>query len=255
MRVGLSAVAGTSTTGRCRRTGTAAGAGSRSPGARSHSWGNGRCRTRRHCRRRTGSAIWCSCVGASGRYPRPARRNVFDHARRHAGFLTAGAGRCMFDSHRGKGTAGVEFLAPSTWADALAARSEHPGAVPIAGGTDVMVELNFDRHRPDVLIDLTRVPELGEWSRSDDGGIRLGAGVTFARVMTELAEHGSRAGDGVPDRRLAADPGARHGRRQPGLGLPGRRRAPGAARDRRRRRGRVGARGRGRSRSRTSSPA
>ena len=82
----------------------------------------------------------------------------------------------------------MEFLAPSTWADALAARSEHPGAVPIAGGTDVMVELNFDRHRPDVLIDLTRVPELREWSRAEDGGIRLGAGVTFARVMTELAE-------------------------------------------------------------------
>ena len=82
----------------------------------------------------------------------------------------------------------MEFLAPSTWADALAARSEHPGAVPIAGGTDVMVELNFDRHRPDVLIDLTRVPELHDWSRAEDGGIRLGAGVTFARVMTELAE-------------------------------------------------------------------
>jgi CO/xanthine dehydrogenase FAD-binding subunit len=87
-----------------------------------------------------------------------------------------------------EGDVGVEFLAPSTWADALAARSEHPGAVPIAGGTDVMVELNFDRHRPDVLIDLTRVPELREWSRAEDGGIRLGAGVTFARVMTELAE-------------------------------------------------------------------
>ena len=81
----------------------------------------------------------------------------------------------------------MEFLAPRTWADALAARSEHPGAVPIAGGTDVMVELNFDRHRPDVLIDLTRVPELREWSSTDDGGIRLGAGVSFSRVMTELA--------------------------------------------------------------------
>jgi CO/xanthine dehydrogenase FAD-binding subunit len=82
----------------------------------------------------------------------------------------------------------MEFLAPATWSDALSARSEHPGAVPIAGGTDVMVELNFDRHRPDVLIDLTRVPELGQWSGGDDGGIRLGAGVTFARVMSELAE-------------------------------------------------------------------
>ena len=42
----------------------------------------------------------------------------------------------------------MEFLSPTTLADALAARAEHPGAVPIMGGTDVMVELNFDRHRP-----------------------------------------------------------------------------------------------------------
>jgi CO/xanthine dehydrogenase FAD-binding subunit len=83
----------------------------------------------------------------------------------------------------------MEFLAPTTWADALAARAEHPGATPIAGGTDVMVDLNFDRHRPDVLIDLTRVPELREWSHADDGGIRLGAGVSFARVMSELGTH------------------------------------------------------------------
>ena len=45
----------------------------------------------------------------------------------------------------------MEFLAPTSWADALAARSEHPGAVPIAGGTDLMVELNFDRSRPAAL--------------------------------------------------------------------------------------------------------
>jgi CO/xanthine dehydrogenase FAD-binding subunit len=82
----------------------------------------------------------------------------------------------------------MEFCTPTTWADALAVRAEHPGCVPIAGGTDVMVELNFDRHRPDALLDLTRVAELREWARTDDGGIRLGAGVTFARVMTELAD-------------------------------------------------------------------
>jgi len=82
----------------------------------------------------------------------------------------------------------MEFFTPTTWADALAVRAEHPGCVPIAGGTDVMVELNFDRHRPDALLDLTRVAELREWAHTDDGGIRLGAGVTFARVMTELAD-------------------------------------------------------------------
>jgi CO/xanthine dehydrogenase FAD-binding subunit len=81
----------------------------------------------------------------------------------------------------------MEFLAPATWDDALAARAEHPGAVPIAGGTDVMVELNFDRHRPAALLDLTGVADLREWSRTDDGGLRLGAGVTYSRVMRELA--------------------------------------------------------------------
>ena len=80
----------------------------------------------------------------------------------------------------------MEFLSPTSLTDALAARAEHPGAVPIAGGTDVMVELNFDRHRPPALLDLTRVPELATWDR-DDGRIRLGAGVTYARVIDELA--------------------------------------------------------------------
>jgi CO/xanthine dehydrogenase FAD-binding subunit len=42
----------------------------------------------------------------------------------------------------------MEFLRPATWDEALAAKAENPSAVPISGGTDVMVELNFDRHRP-----------------------------------------------------------------------------------------------------------
>jgi CO/xanthine dehydrogenase FAD-binding subunit len=79
----------------------------------------------------------------------------------------------------------MDFLQPTTWADALQARAEHPDALPIAGGTDVMVELNFDRRRPGALLDLGRVAELREWS-ADDGTIRLGAGVTYARVITEL---------------------------------------------------------------------
>jgi CO/xanthine dehydrogenase FAD-binding subunit len=81
----------------------------------------------------------------------------------------------------------VDFVQPTTWAAALAARAELPDSVPIAGGTDVMVEMNFDRRRPVALIDLTRVPELHEWTR-DDGHIRLGAGVTYTRLITELGE-------------------------------------------------------------------
>ncbi|MET1061023.1 MAG: FAD binding domain-containing protein [Nocardioides sp.] len=79
----------------------------------------------------------------------------------------------------------MEFLSPTSLPDALAAKAEHPDAVPIMGGTDVMVELNFDRHRPATLLDLTRVPELATWERVD-GEIRLGAGVTYSRLIDEL---------------------------------------------------------------------
>ena len=81
----------------------------------------------------------------------------------------------------------MDFLQPSSWAEALAVRAERPDALPIAGGTDVMVELNFDRRRPPALLDLTRVGELREWSMVD-GAVRLGAGVPYARVISELGD-------------------------------------------------------------------
>lgn len=80
----------------------------------------------------------------------------------------------------------MDFLRPSGWAEALAAKAERPDAVPIAGGTDVMVELNFDRRRPVALLDLTGVPELARWAL-DGGRVRLGAGVTYRRIIQELA--------------------------------------------------------------------
>src|SRR5437763_2367970 len=81
----------------------------------------------------------------------------------------------------------VDFLRPATLAEALALKAERPDAVPIAGGTDVMVELNFDHRRPGALLDLTTVGELAEWSTSD-GTVRLGAGVPYSRVIAELGE-------------------------------------------------------------------
>jgi CO/xanthine dehydrogenase FAD-binding subunit len=80
----------------------------------------------------------------------------------------------------------MEFFQPATWPAALAAKAAHPEAVPIAGGTDVMVELNFGRHRPAALLDLTRVGELAEWG-SDGDQLRLGAGVSYRRIIDELA--------------------------------------------------------------------
>jgi CO/xanthine dehydrogenase FAD-binding subunit len=81
----------------------------------------------------------------------------------------------------------MEFLQPETWPEALQMKAAHPQAVPIQGGTDVMVELNFDRYRPEYLLDLTRVSELAQWA-PDNGHIRLGAGVSYTRVITELGD-------------------------------------------------------------------
>ncbi len=81
----------------------------------------------------------------------------------------------------------MDFLRPSTLDEALAMKAEHPDAVPIAGGTDVMVELNFDVRRPPALLDLGRVAELSAWTQ-ENGHVRLGATVPYTRVVTELGD-------------------------------------------------------------------
>lgn len=66
-------------------------------------------------------------------------------------------------------------------------KSAHPEAMPIAGGTDVMVEINLDRHRPASILDLTRVTELNQWG-ADGEFLRIGAGVTYTRIIGELGD-------------------------------------------------------------------
>jgi CO/xanthine dehydrogenase FAD-binding subunit len=76
----------------------------------------------------------------------------------------------------------VDVLTPRTLEEALRLKAEEPGAVPIEGGTDVMVELNFDRARPPALLNLNEVAELKGWSR-ENGTIRLGASLTYDEAM------------------------------------------------------------------------
>src|SRR5918993_3789273 len=81
----------------------------------------------------------------------------------------------------------MEFLQPEDWEEALEARAAHPGALPLWGGTDVMVDLNFGRERPEAILDLTRVRALTEWEQQD-GRLRVGAGVTYTRAIAELGD-------------------------------------------------------------------
>ncbi|HUF15618.1 MAG TPA: FAD binding domain-containing protein [Acidimicrobiia bacterium] len=69
----------------------------------------------------------------------------------------------------------MEVHHPTTVDDALVAVAD--GAVPLAGGTDLMVEVNFGHARPDQVVALRRIEELGVWE-----GNRIGAGVTWRRI-------------------------------------------------------------------------
>jgi CO/xanthine dehydrogenase FAD-binding subunit len=80
----------------------------------------------------------------------------------------------------------MEVLTPRSLDEALRLKADRPDAVPIQGGTDVMVELNFDRARPEGLLNLNEVPELRGWSR-ENGALRLGSGLTYTEAM-ELSD-------------------------------------------------------------------
>jgi len=82
----------------------------------------------------------------------------------------------------------MEVLLPRTLEEALELAASSPGVVPIAGGTDVMVELNMDLGRPETLMDVSRLPELFE-IRREISQLFLGAGVTYTRIMRELSDH------------------------------------------------------------------
>ncbi len=74
-------------------------------------------------------------------------------------------------------------------ADALEHLDADAGAELLAGGTDLMVEVNFGRHRPSAVVAIDRVAELKDLRRN--GHVAMGAGVTYTRMLEE--DCGSRA--------------------------------------------------------------
>jgi CO/xanthine dehydrogenase FAD-binding subunit len=75
----------------------------------------------------------------------------------------------------------MQVLRPADLAEALAMRRD-VACVPLAGGTDVMVELNFDRRRPEAILDLTEVAELRGCATVGDQQ-RIGAGTTYVQLQ------------------------------------------------------------------------
>ncbi len=83
----------------------------------------------------------------------------------------------------------MTMLVPRTLADAVAALGEHPDGLVLAGGTDLMVEVNGAHRRIDddlTVVAVNRVPELRSWTLDRAAGeVRIGAGVTYADLAAE----------------------------------------------------------------------
>ena len=120
----------------------------------------------------------------------------------------------------------VEILAPDTWEEALATKAAQLDAVPIAGGTDLMVALNFDRARPEAILDLKRVPELRDWSADDGACASAPASPHAAHRRARRPAPG--AGHRLAHGGLAADP--QQQARWAATWAPRRRRATGSRR-------------------------
>jgi xanthine dehydrogenase small subunit len=83
------------------------------------------------------------------------------------------------------GSAAERFFRPATLAAALSLLAAHPGALPIAGGTDLMVEANQRYQRFPVLISLEVLAELQEMTITDRELV-LGAAVPLGRIERAL---------------------------------------------------------------------
>ena len=71
----------------------------------------------------------------------------------------------------------MDFQRPRTVDEALDALAERPTATVLAGGTDLMVEVNLAHRRPEAVVAIRRVEGLDEWE-----GRRIGAGVSYRRM-------------------------------------------------------------------------
>lgn len=78
---------------------------------------------------------------------------------------------------------------PSSIAEATLLLSKHPDAHLLAGGTDMMVEVNFNHRHPKTVISLRKIPEFQQWNVDQITGlVHIGSSVPYATM-----EHGDLA--------------------------------------------------------------
>ena len=78
---------------------------------------------------------------------------------------------------------------PSSLAEATQLLTNNPDAHLLTGGTDMMVEVNFNHRHPETVIALRNIPEIQQWSVDTASGlVHIGSSVPYATM-----EHGDLA--------------------------------------------------------------
>lgn len=77
-------------------------------------------------------------------------------------------------------------VVPSELAEALELLAARPDALVVAGGTDLMVELNGGHRSVDAVVSVQRVRELRSWLHDPVAGtVHLGAAITYHEILSE----------------------------------------------------------------------
>jgi carbon-monoxide dehydrogenase medium subunit len=77
----------------------------------------------------------------------------------------------------------VQYEAPQTLAEAVRLMNDDPGAAPLAGGTDLLIQYRAGVKAPTTFIDIKRIPELMGIAIDRDG-LRLGAATPAADIVS-----------------------------------------------------------------------
>ena len=80
-----------------------------------------------------------------------------------------------------------DYAAPESLDQALALMAAHPGVRPLAGGTDLLVQMRSGRKETDYVVDVKRVLEMNEITYDPARGLTLGAAVPCYRIYGQAS--------------------------------------------------------------------
>ncbi len=76
-----------------------------------------------------------------------------------------------------------DYSQPSSLEEAASVLSDNPGAIPYAGGTDILVRMKQGALEPPILVDVKNIPELTGITSIGSNGLRIGANTSLSELI------------------------------------------------------------------------